>query len=240
MSEDAVPTYARGALRPVECLRGGWQLIKDDYWLFFGITAVGVLIANFGPFGILLGPMMCGIYLCLLRKDAGRRVRFETLFNGFNYFLPSLIAALFMVVPVILIVIPFYGLMFWDVFGNLMQGGAPNPNTPFRMLGWMGAMIGVVIIVQAITAVLFFFAFPLIVAREMSGLQAIGMSLRAVMANLGGVLALVILHGLLLTAGLLACCVGQFFVVPLNIAANVVAFRQVFGVEEDADAITDK
>ncbi len=54
-------TYNRGAVKPLECLRGGWNLIKDQYWLFLGITAVGILIGSFGPMAILLaGPSPTG------------------------------------------------------------------------------------------------------------------------------------------------------------------------------------
>ena len=96
MSEGGA-SFNRGVVRPVECLKAGWQLIRNDYWLFFGITLVGVLLGNLVPFGLLLGPMMCGIYLCLLRHAGGRRVALEMLFEGFNYFAQSLIATLLMV-----------------------------------------------------------------------------------------------------------------------------------------------
>jgi hypothetical protein len=82
--------FNRHAVRPIECFREGWRLIKDDYWLFFGITFVGLLIAGvFAP--LLLGPMWCGIDICLLRRLNGRQVRLSNLFEGFNFFGPSVV-----------------------------------------------------------------------------------------------------------------------------------------------------
>ena len=48
--------YQANAVRPVECIKGGWNLIKDRYWLIFAMVLVGLLIASAIPFGILLGP----------------------------------------------------------------------------------------------------------------------------------------------------------------------------------------
>lgn len=36
--------FNRGAVQPTESVRDGWNLIKDDYWLFFGMTLVAALI----------------------------------------------------------------------------------------------------------------------------------------------------------------------------------------------------
>src|ERR1700688_1826622 len=98
--------FNRGAVKPIQCLREGWQLVKAEYWLFLGITVVGVLIASFGPFGILLGPMLCGIYICLLGRMHGQPPDMNLLFRGFNYFAPSFVATLFMIVPMIIIMVP--------------------------------------------------------------------------------------------------------------------------------------
>src|SRR6478752_4659273 len=105
---EADASFRRGAIRPTDCFRAGWELIKADYWLFLGIALVGWLLAALVPFGILAGPMMCGIYLCLFRAQRGRAVKFEILFKGFDYFVQSLIATLIMIVPLFAIMIAGY------------------------------------------------------------------------------------------------------------------------------------
>ncbi len=78
--------FKTGVIRPVECMKEGWELIKDQYWLFFAITLVGLIIASAIPFGILIGAMFCGIYYCLFQKMNGQAMTFEGLFKGFEYF----------------------------------------------------------------------------------------------------------------------------------------------------------
>jgi hypothetical protein len=65
--------YNRGAVRPLLCYRDGWRLIKDHYFLFFGITTLGLLIAYSVPFGVLVGPVWCGFEICLFCCMAGQR-----------------------------------------------------------------------------------------------------------------------------------------------------------------------
>ncbi len=35
-----------GVIKPVECIKEGWALIKDQYWLFFGLTIVTMLLGG--------------------------------------------------------------------------------------------------------------------------------------------------------------------------------------------------
>ena len=53
--------FQTGVIRPIECMKEGWDLIKDQYWLILGITTVGMLIGSFIPLGIGIGAMFCGI-----------------------------------------------------------------------------------------------------------------------------------------------------------------------------------
>ena len=68
-----LPDYERGAVKPIVCLREAWQLIKDEYWLFLGISLVGIFMGGAAPMALLMGPAMCGIHLCLLRRIHNRR-----------------------------------------------------------------------------------------------------------------------------------------------------------------------
>jgi hypothetical protein len=237
MTDDR-PTFRTGTIRPVECIRGGWRLIKDQYWLFTGIAVVGGLIAGLGPMGILVGPMMCGIYLCLLGRARGETVKFEMLFRGFEYFLQSFIATLIMMIPILIVVLPAYVVFFVVMFSQMPQQGQgappPDPNAAWTILGAFGLFFLAVFVVSIVVSVLFFFTYPLIVDRKLTGVQAVGTSFRAARANFGGVLGLVLLTTLLSLVGVLACYVGVFFVMPIHFAAVAVAYRQVFPEAEGA------
>lgn len=53
--------FRTGVIKPVECFKEGWELIKDRYWLFFAITLVGFFLGGLVPFFIIMGALMCGI-----------------------------------------------------------------------------------------------------------------------------------------------------------------------------------
>src|SRR5438874_338239 len=124
-------SFNRGVVRPVECLSSGFALIKGQYWLILGITVVGILIGALVPMGIIMGPMMCGIYLVLFERMAGRNVRFELLFKGFDYFLQSLIATLLLFAAMIVLLLPLYAFMIvaFFLFQHRHAAGA-NPPPP--------------------------------------------------------------------------------------------------------------
>src|SRR5499426_828252 len=103
--------FNRGAVSPMECIKEGWALIKDDYWLFFGITLVGFLIGGLVPV-VLLGPMMVGVFLCLQQRQRNQPVEFGLLFKGFDQFVPGLIVAVLKMIPIFIILIPYYIFVF--------------------------------------------------------------------------------------------------------------------------------
>jgi hypothetical protein len=241
---DDRPAFRRGVVRPFQCLSEGFQLIKDQYWLFLGITFVGVLIASLVPLGILAGPMMCGIYYCLFRHFRGRSVKFEMLFKGFDDFVQSLIATLLMIIPALVILVPAYIIFVVGMIASMPKpapappgGPVPPPPAPggefFAALGLFYLVFFIVIIVLQI---FFFFVYPLIVDRKLTGVQAVGASFRAAMGNFGGLLGLVLLFALLNLAGSLACCVGAIFVIPIHYAAYAVAYQKVFGSGETPES----
>jgi hypothetical protein len=213
-------------------LQAGWSLIKSQYWLFLGITAVGILVGSVGPMAILLGPMMCGIYLCLLARMRGEAVSFELLFKGFDYFAQSLIATLIQVVPVMLVLVPFYLVFFFMFVGNMnrprRRGAPPDPAEFYPLLILMGVLVLVAIVFGALVGALFIFTYPLIVEKRLAALEAVKLSFRAAMANLGGVLGLILLNMVIGFAGLLLCYVGALLVLPIHYASWAVAYRQVF------------
>jgi uncharacterized membrane protein len=81
------------------------------------------------------------------------------------------------------------------------------------------------------------FSFPLIVDKNLSAWQAMKTSARAVWANLSGVVGLFVVGFVMNIAGLLMACIGVYLVIPLVIAANVVAYRKIFPASNNADFI---
>ena len=101
--------FRRIYARPIERLTDAKAMLGDQYWLFVGICLVGILIGSIVPMGIMMGPMMCGMYLCFRYRMNGIQVRFETLFKGFDVFVNSLLAMLILLACSLAIMLPLHG-----------------------------------------------------------------------------------------------------------------------------------
>jgi uncharacterized membrane protein len=83
-------------------------------------------------------------------------------------------------------------------------------------------------IVSVLVHTFFFFTFPLIADRNLSGVDAVRLSFKAARANPGGILGLTLLSAGLGILGVCACYVGALLVMPISFSANAVAYRRVF------------
>jgi hypothetical protein len=223
--------FRTGVIKGTECVKEAWALVKDQYWLFLGIVFVGVFIGGAIPI-VLLGPMMVGIYLCYFRKMRGEPVEFGTLFKGFDYFVQGLIAALIQMIPMVIVMVPLYIIMFAFMMISMPRGGRMNPDESamfaFTFLAFYVVFIVVIVTVAVIVSIFFMFAFPLIADRNLSGLDAVKLSIKAGKANFGGMLGLILINVGLGILGVLCCYVGAFLVAPITLGSYAVAYRKVF------------
>jgi hypothetical protein len=226
--------FKRNAVEPVECIKAGWELIRSQYWLFVGMTVVGIIIGSVVPLGILMGPMMCGLYLALFQTRRGQPIEFGLLFKGFDYFGDAVIATLLHMIPIVIVIAPVYILYFVGMFGMMAssQNGEPNPAAMMSFFGIFGVVWLVIMLLMIVLSVVFSFAYPLIVDRRLKGFDAVKLSIRAGFANFWRLLGMLILTGLLSVLGVFCCYVGVFLVMPLGFAAIAAAYEQVFGLSE--------
>ena len=228
MNEDSV-SFQKVPIRPVDCLRQAIDLLREQYWLFVGICAVGILIGSAVPLGILMGPMMCGIYLCYFQRLRGERVTFELLFKGFDYFLESLIATLIVVGAMMVILVPMYLLCFAGFIALVVSAGQGGEEQAVAgLFGLFGLVYLLILVLGLLVGTFFAFVYPLIVDRGLTAVPALKTSFRAVLANLGGMLGLVLLSSVI---GLLAACccyLPVFLVLPITFGATTLAYRKVF------------
>ena len=235
--------YRRNVVEPIRCISAAWAMVKEQYWLFVGMCAVGLLIGSAVPMGILTGPMMCGLYLSFFKSRRRQPFEFGTLFKGFDYFGPSLVATLLHMIPIFAILVPaylfFYVGMVLSVGVAAQSGDEPNP---FAFLGVFGMFILfwlVMVIVIVVISVGFTFAYPLIVDRKLSGLDAIKWSFKAALANFWRLLGMTLLTGLLGFGGLLLCYVGIFLVFPIIYGSIATAYEAVFGLSEEGEMVAN-
>jgi len=227
--------FQTGVIRPIECFKEGWELIKDQYWLIFAIVLVGMLIGGLIPFGIGVGAMFCGIYYCLFQKMNGQKVEFEGLFKGFNYFVPGLIATLIIIIPSIIAMLFLYGSIIAVFVASTDSRGRISDEAGFLIVGTLLVEgVGVGLLLGCLHA-LVMFAYPLIVDKNMSGFDAFKLSAKAVWKNLPGVVGLIVCEFVLGIIGYLMLGIGLYLVLPIMFAGVLVAYRKIFPASDKAD-----
>lgn len=81
------------------CLRRGWELYKKEWPTLTAATflaAIAMAIIGSIPFaGLLLwGPLLAGLYILIIKIDAGEPFTFSNYFDGFRWFVPLLVASI--------------------------------------------------------------------------------------------------------------------------------------------------
>jgi len=116
-AETALPTTLPAPWNPpqiVEVRAGhwvgeGWRLVKSDIASYVLMTLVFLLLGS-AACGLIQGSLIAGLHLFTIKKILGRNAGFEDMFQGFNFFVPTLLASLviglFVGVATIFFVIP--------------------------------------------------------------------------------------------------------------------------------------
>jgi uncharacterized membrane protein len=229
--------YRKNVVEPIGCINAAWAMVKEQYWLFVGMCAVAILIGAAVPMGILTGPMLCGFYLAFFKARRRQPIEFGTLFKGFDYFGPSVVATLLHMIPIFAILVPaylfFYVSMVLSVSVAAQSGNEPNPAAFFGVFGMFILFWIVMVIIIIFISIGFTFTYPLIVDRKLSGLEAIKWSFKGAMGNFWRLLGMTLLTGLLGLGGLVLCYVGIFLVFPIIYGSIAAAYEKVFGLNED-------
>ena len=219
--------FNMGVIKPIECVREAWALIKDDYWILFAVTLTGALIGSI-LFYVLIGAMICGIFGCYLKKIDGGHVVFDDLWIGFKFFWPSLPVTVAIVVPMVVWIILMFITIYLPIVTAAVMGDKADDSLILGTFFAGFAIDIVVVVIMVCLHSLLIFCFPLIVDRGLSGWKSMKLSSRAVVKNLGGIGGMIALNFGLALLGELAFCIGLYLVIPIITAANLVAYRKVF------------
>lgn len=278
--------YQSGAVSPVGSISDGWNLIKNDYWLFFGMTTVmlviliiaalilnlinnGITFALMSVLGVattnatditkvsasiapqlismvisiftsiivttLSGCLYCGIYAALSRKSNTGTADFGDLFSGFQKFTPCLIVAVVLSIIqfIIGVVMLFVGVAFGvsAVGAGMLMGkdGQPDFAMVSGILGIVFLLLAIYAVIAIIIGALTMFIYPLIGERNLSGIEALTLSIKSGFGNIVGLISLFILLFFMGLGGAMVCGIGILFVIPIVAAAVFSAFQSVFG-----------
>jgi hypothetical protein len=218
-----------------------WQLLKSDPGLIIGASAlVGVcwLVANGLPYlgtitGLIFsGPLLGGLFIFFLKKIRNQAPALGDAFGGFSskfgqlllgHVVPSILAGLAVVVPVVLIVI---GFVMMSIHGQGRGGGMDAPGPVMY--------IGIALFIPAFCVMVYlqycwFFALWLIVDKNMQFWPAMALSRAVVRKHWWMTLWIGFVAGILGLLGLLACGVGLIVSAPVALGVIAYAYEKLFG-----------
>ena len=225
----SVSNIRKVKIRPIELLQQGYEFIRGQYWLFFAISMAGMLIASAVPFGIIMGPMLVGIYLCFLARERGEVVEFAKLFQGFDSFKESFIATLVIIAASFILIIPLMLLFFVAVF--LLVEPQPNGgNAPpsIAMFALIFSFYAALLVANLLIILPFLFTFQLIADRHVSGIDAVKISFQGVRRNLFGLIGYMIVLTIVSLVLAMMCYLPVLFFLPVSFASLFVLYREIY------------
>lgn len=220
--------FQRNALNATGCISSGMELAKQNYGLFLGMAFVAFLIALIPLVGLfLIGPLMVGLYGVYLKAMRQEPIEFGGMFSAFSNFVPAMVAGLVYSIPDFVFQLVRITLRVGGI--ALENGGSSSTDALAAGLSFISlALGGVFFVLTFCWHVAFVFVFPLMAERDIGVVDALKLSANAALANLGGLIVLMLIEAGIFLLGALVCCVGVFFVLPVIYAANAFAYRQVF------------
>jgi len=235
-------SYNSGAIDATRCIGDAWELVKRNIGLYIGVNFVGlllILVVSCIPFAglFLTAPIMGGLVYIALRDMNNEPIDFGMLFKGFERFVPLMVVGLIQGIPAAIFTI--FRFMF-DIASILTRMGSTPARRGdfFQAADLSGVMAGMSVLVILITlgfvifsvvwGIIFFFAVPLVVDRNLGPIGAIKLSASAAMSNIGGLILLIILGVLINLLGMIVLCFGLLVSIPVTWVANTIAYRMVF------------
>lgn len=222
------------------CFSGAWEMIKLRYGLYLGATLLAFIMSYYlyCISWFLFGPVMAGLYLIALKDMRGEPVEFGMLFKGFDKFTPLMIVGLIQSIPQIIgqVIGLFANFAQFAMLGLegpsrelYQEGGVPDPTIFGAVAGVILVIAAALVIFSLVWYVIFFFAIPITLENDISAAEAIKLSARAAMANIGGIVVFLIFQVLVGIIGVLLLCVGVLLIsLPVTMVALAFAYRQVF------------
>ena len=91
-----VPQYNVSAIDASGSISNAWDLVKLNYWLYFGVSIVSLLMISCIPCVniFIAGPVMGGIYFIYLKSMRNEPVDFGMMLKGFEKFVPQMIVGI--------------------------------------------------------------------------------------------------------------------------------------------------
>jgi hypothetical protein len=236
-----------GSLKPFQILSEAWSLYQSQMGLLLlGTFIVGVINAVLGQvvnrffgaggsrsnvlaggiFGVLLTPFLVGPYYIAARTLAGRRPSFRHWSQGIAHADSLIGAALLLSIP-------------WFLASLFLPRSPAGTPDSAAMSAWFKLIMPRLIagtIIMSILMIPVSLTTMEIVDRGSAPIDAIRASLDATRGHYLAILGTRIVLGIAAASGLILCCFGITFTVPISIAGEVVIYRHLRGLQGTPDA----
>src|SRR5436190_1009988 len=126
--------FNRGGISAGECVTAAWELVKRRYWMYVGAAFLTFIMSNYlyCLSWIIIGPVLGGLYLMILKDERNEQVEFGMMFKGFERFVPLMVAGLVYSVPQVIGQILGLAFNFGSFFMQPAMGrGGPPDMTAF-------------------------------------------------------------------------------------------------------------
>lgn len=250
--EEHLPGYEpdAGGLGVMDAVRMGWQLLMSDFWPIWvlGLVVAAVLGGIGGALGVfmiipivnLLGaclmivvglfvqpPFLAGLFYAVGRVIDGQKAEAGQVFEGFRQrYWPSVVAVL---LPM---GIGFgIALVFGGIAGVLIA--ATGADEDEEALAAITLLVGLpMYLILFLVGLLFIFSLVAVWDHPESGWEAMKTSVRVVKEHYLSTLGFALLFALITVAaeivGLLACCVGVLFTMPVVMVWSAVSMVYLY------------
>jgi uncharacterized membrane protein len=190
---------------------------------------------------LVMGPLIGGFYYVYLKALRGQPVNVGDIFGGFKKAFPQLfLGYLVVVLATGLCMAPFSYVSAERLdpllaqMQNAQQAEVQNL-LPQLLSAFMGVLPILFICMIPVTylSVNWLFTQALIIDKQLDFRTAMRTSWNRVHKHWWQVFGLLVITGLLNVAGACACCVGLLFTIPIGIAALMIAYETIFGVQKN-------
>ncbi len=229
------------ALHVGACFSRGWKLFQANFALLFLAPliynaiqgAIGVLamipflgtLISLGNLVFVLGPFGGGLFLVFIKALRGQPGEIGDVFAGFRFRYWQL--CLGFLIPTLLASLPLApaGMVAMLSFIPAIVANQA-PNVPILVIAGIVGLLG--LIGTLYLSIGWMFTLPLVIDRRMDFWSAMWASWKMVNRHWWSVFALVLLVWLLNLAGVIACCVGTLFSLPIGLGALMAAYETIF------------
>jgi len=230
---DTPPAFSTGSFAEGDydldiggCFSRGWELVKNNFWPTVGVTALVVIIMGGinQIVGLLTRPAMNGMILQhQVTPGAVLVIVLSTVVSApiYTIFTAGLL-------KYYLMLIRGEGAQIGDAFSGF--GPSIGQLALLSVVQMILMLLGILLCVipGIYLSVAWYFAMPLVIDRRMNFWASMELSRKMVTRHWFMIFAFLIVYGLLVIAGLIACCVGIFVTMPIGFAALMYAYETIF------------